>query len=63
MTGLSHAGAIHATIAIQADVFAIDIDCGFIAGGTGRAVLLGKLERWKLDIIHVGVIGHKRIIP
>ncbi len=62
MTGLSHAGAVHPSIAVKADVFAVNIDRGFIAGGTGWAVLFGKLEGREFDIIHVGIVNHKRII-
>ncbi len=62
MTGLCHAGAVHPSIAVKADVFAVNVNRRFIAGRTGWAVLLGKLEGREFDIIHVGIINHKRII-
>lgn len=60
---LCHPWAVHAAIAIKADVFAINIDRGLITSGTRRAVFFGSLDGRKFDVIEIwGFVCHGEIV-
>lgn len=62
---LCHAGSVHPVVAVEADVFAVDVDGGLITGGAWGTVLFRKPNGRKLDILYfIGrFVCHLAIIP